>query len=339
MRSELAIVVAFGVAVGSFAGRARAQPSSEAPPAPVRLEWAADEPSCPPLELVRSQVQGVLGRDPFAAAADAAPPYVVSVRISAASAGWSALLELRDASGAVLGGRTVHARARRCASLAESLGLVLAMVIDLSRRHAELTLPESPPAPVVSPPRVEPLPSSVARARHRVGVAVRTGPGVAIGLLAPVTLGYHLALIVTPTPALGVRFSLDAFPSDFAYDAGAAVELRAATGSFDACLRFADVGVLSLSVCAGGVVGAAVGTGQNLDVTRTEGGPIAGAEGSLVVRLAAGAEGFAELDASVIGWMTRQDFGYLDSGVARMLREMPPVTALVRLSLGWRLVP
>jgi hypothetical protein len=273
----------------------------------------------------------VLGRDPFASAADAAPGYVVSVQISGASAGWSALLVLRDAAGAVLGSRTVRARA----------------TLRFARRVARARARDGhrPLAPACGDHAARPgarargEPAAGQRARHPVGLALRTGPGVAIGLLAPVTMGYHLALVATPAPALGVRFSLDAFPSDFAYDAGAAVQLRAATGSIDACLRLFGARAGSLSACAGGVLGAAVGTGQNLDVTRTGGGPIAGAEGAIVVRLAVGTEGFAELDAAVIGWIVRQDFGYLDSGIPRTLREMPVVTALVRLSLGWRLVP
>jgi hypothetical protein len=343
-RLALAVALLSGAAVSSPIGEACAQrssrgaTSSEPPPASVRLDWSADEESCPPLDLVREQVAEVLGRDPFSSAAGAEPGYVVRVEISAETAQWSALLELRDGRDAVLGSRTVRARARDCATLADSLSLVLAMVIDLSRQHAELTLPDfAPQQPASRPAGAGDVPP--AAPGHRLELALRTGPGVAIELLAPATLGYHLSLLVSPDPVVGVRVSLDLFPSEIASDGIAAVELRAATASVDACFELVHARPVGLSLCAGGVLGAALGTGRDLDVIRTEAGPIAGVQGGAIGRIAVGAETFVELDGGIIGWIVRQDFGYLDSGTPRLLREIPVVSGLVRLSLGWHFHP
>lgn len=105
MLRALTVVVAASVAL--FVADARAQ---TAPSAQLVYRRAAGAERCPDEDDVRSAVAARLGFDPFAGA----PVSTITATLTRTGRVFSARIELRDASGALLGARSITSNRSDC---------------------------------------------------------------------------------------------------------------------------------------------------------------------------------------------------------------------------------
>src|SRR5687768_5565631 len=95
----------------------------------ARLSWArgVGAEACATEEVVASEVQARLGRDPFGAAA---PTHRIEGLVTRDGATWRALIVVRLADGTLVGERSLESAATSCASLDAASALAVALVID-----------------------------------------------------------------------------------------------------------------------------------------------------------------------------------------------------------------
>ena len=183
------------LAAVAVAPRARA---ATADPVHAALEWhrLPGGQSCSDAATLERAVESRLGRKIFVArnAADV----VVIARIGPArrGTGWVIDLELRTASGQVIGTRELTTGDPSCSALDPSVALVVALMGDIPK--SDVPAPAPAPAPKRAVPRPERptpirLPVEPARAwRVQVEVAATGAIGVLPGAIAGVSLGWGL---------------------------------------------------------------------------------------------------------------------------------------------------
>jgi hypothetical protein len=160
---------------------------------------------------------------------------------------------MTDASGAILGTREVKTASTSCRELDGPLVLVLSVMIQPALEPP----PEPPPPPPAPPPQVvvvAPPPPEKSSAPWRFGV--EAGPTFTAGL--------------TPGPALGLQFELNALPTSglsfgvggrlllpqtTSLSGGASANVYAGTGQVSLCPRWPLPHGLELAACAGAEVG------------------------------------------------------------------------------------
>lgn len=181
------------------APRAAAQPSRPEP-APLRLEWATDDPSCHGADVAERAVAlvtpGVRPR-----------PLTAHVQVAHEEGGWS--VQLQTESPGSSGRRTL--RAESCENLRQAIALLLAMAMEAKDIQQAAPAPAAPPAPpATSAPPAEPPAPAPARARSsalprpppavpseraglRLGGFVRAGGRAGLGQQPGLALGATLA--------------------------------------------------------------------------------------------------------------------------------------------------
>jgi len=184
----------------------------------VTLEYAP-APGCPASEALQAGVVARLGYDPFAVDA----PHHVSLRIVSDAGALAGRIEWRDAEGQWAGDQAFSMPSGDCLRLSRTMGLALAVQIQLlrdlneapavDREHA--AEPEPPPKAAAEPPGGQPAASSpptqkvVPPAVSAVPRAASSGPQLSFALGAGPAIGFGMA----PHPIfLGRVFGLLAWP-------------------------------------------------------------------------------------------------------------------------------
>jgi hypothetical protein len=214
-RARRAVDVVLGgagvlLAIAFAASGARAQDDAAVADAPrssalawVRLPGAE---GCPAAQDVARAVEARLGRTVFVAAGVAELTIEGRAERVASPPGFRAIVRITDASGAVLGERTLDQAGDDCALLLAPLALAIALTIDPNATtSAAPPADESDPDPDPDPEvRVE---TRIVRERVEVEVPVLAprwrlelalSPQVAVGLLPFVAPGGGLAILLTP---------------------------------------------------------------------------------------------------------------------------------------------
>ncbi len=202
----------------------------------VRAELVQDGahwPGCPSPEALAAAANAMLGRDAISRAqADVSVRY----RLRRTPAGVTADLTLERADGSLVGTRRVETPEADCSGLDERLALVLALMVDLPRKSAELALP----------PKPQPWLRS-----YRGSV----GPALDVGWLSWPRWGGRVEQLVElgPLPRLG--FALTWWPKHDLERRGESFELEAWQVGAVTCPRLLSDSVWILELCASASAG------------------------------------------------------------------------------------
>lgn len=266
---------------------------ADAPAAKLIYERAAGAEACPDEPALRRDVAAQLGHDPFADAANK----TVFARIVRDGAKLKATIELRDASGKVVGARALESKQLDCKELASAVTLAITLALDplatptkppppssvsaSAEPSASASPPPSPPAPSPSP-IPSPSPAVTSEAPSPPPPPPR---GVRVSLGAIGGAGF------APRTNLGVLAAVGWTTSRWAIDLEARRDLPAtadvATGTATSSLFAASIVPCllrgPLGLCALASIGAIQATGGGVRNGRTETGLWA----TLGVRIAA----------------------------------------------------
>lgn len=212
--------------------------------AALRVVAPADAECPSEAEIVRA-VEAQLGRAVFDASA--AEVFVIGGMRHEGS-GWTAELELQRADGTVIGTRILRTPSPRCVGLADTLPLVIALMVDLPRSRVEIQLPPPIAPPAAAPPPSEAPPSPVARdpalsapaprAEEPFAFHVGVGAGGALGWLPGIALGLAIELAIVPDPRVRIALRAAFHPPWDADAAHGGLRTWAAGGAIGAALRF-----------------------------------------------------------------------------------------------------
>lgn len=271
-RALTCAALALGVSDSVIAQDADDAPRSSAL-AWVRLPGAE---ACPSAQEVARAVEARLGRAVFVAAGDAELTIEGRAEASADAAGFRAVVRITDATGAVLGERTLEQPGDDCAALLAPLALAIALTIDPDAAAAERVDAE----PAENERELEPDVRVETRVVHEVvevsvevpaprwRLELALSPQVALGLLPFVAPGGGLALFLTPPGFVPILVQGAIYPWSRAELAGGAhvdhLAVLAGIGLCPLALREDRVAFLA---CATIDAGAQVVVGQQGVVT------------------------------------------------------------------------
>lgn len=225
----------FGCALAwlALSRSARADDAASTTGASYSLSWVrgAGADACASARVVTREVERRLGRPVFELGAERS----LEVQVTRAGAGFRGEVFVRDASGQIIGQRTLESADADCSALVEATVLALALVID---PDAASRLPrpgvaafESPlPAPSVparppstAPARIEPsapplppaacLPARSTPPERHVAVAISGRALLQAGVVPGLDPGFELAAGVRPRERLGYALSVALAPS------------------------------------------------------------------------------------------------------------------------------
>ncbi|HJL15036.1 MAG TPA: hypothetical protein RMH99_05230 [Sandaracinaceae bacterium LLY-WYZ-13_1] len=239
------------------------------------LSWVRmpDAEGCLASAPLARAVEAQLGRRVFVSASRA--DLAVEGRAERADGAWRAVIQVTDATGAVLGERTLESRAEACEELGEMTTVAVALMID------PLTAPEAPadagrssngspePEVIVRTERVEvPVPTESERPRWRVEIdAVLVG---SLGLSPLPNLGGLSAVIVEPPGFVPLVLEGALFPFSRAERAGAHADFLHVHAGLQICPLGLREGGLALHGCLGADAGAVIVLGGDLPVDQSE---------------------------------------------------------------------
>jgi hypothetical protein len=218
------------LAVASSAGAARAE---ELPLDAYRLAWVRGDgaETCPGEAELEARVTARLGRRPFSESA----PRVIEGTVSREGDAWHATLRVRDAHGALVGGREFDLEGPDCGAISAATTLAVVLTIDpnapvLAGEIPTASFPVAAVIPTARPPAaatdaVPPVaPGSRAEAvtcpqcqPAKPGVRMDAAAVVAAGVLPSVAFGAALDALVPAGPGallFGARFLPDVNTSD-----------------------------------------------------------------------------------------------------------------------------
>jgi hypothetical protein len=223
--------------------------ASSAEPARVHLDYQPPEPSCPSRTFLTGQVERRLGRPVFTAAPEADLVLVIEV----SGGRFKTSLTLTDRDGHALGERVLEPSSGRCDELAESLPVVVSLLVNVPGR----VLPK-PRAP-------EPPKEASGKREQRVSAAVVT----AVGVSAAASVGVS----GERTLVLGMlRLELGAsvlFPLVSPLGEGPTVRVGVATLVARGCLAF-EVGRFEVGPCVSAEAGVAWSNGIGLTTAEVQ---------------------------------------------------------------------
>ncbi len=220
-----------------IAGACLIAAASSAGPARVNLDYQAGDATCPTRDFLTGQVERRLGHQVFSSAAVADLRLVITVE----AVRFKTTLTLRDRDGTTLGERVLEPASGRCDELAESLPVVVSLLVNV-------------PAPEVREPA-----ASVEPVEHRVSAAVVTAlgisPGPSLGAAGEVTFAFKVLAFEVGASVL--------FPSTTAVGARPTVRVGVASLVARGCAAF-DVGRFELGPCVSAEAGVAWSSGVGL---------------------------------------------------------------------------
>lgn len=256
--------------------------------------------SCPDEETMRRGVAARLGREPFAVDSERS----LSVALEATRRGFSVEILVYDASGSVVGKRSLATERKDCAELASAMQLAIAMAIDpLHNMPAPPAVVESaeaePPPSVPSEPaaqlesvpplRPAPLPATVSSRHVGVGIslAATTEPNPSAGLTAQ--YGHRGAFTAW---AMEMRLDMPTSVSD----KSGTVETSLWAGSLLACLH-----KYRTEACALASVGSLRGRGSGYGESESFSTPYAAGGLRLARWIAVGPEFAIQVSGDILG--------------------------------------
>jgi hypothetical protein len=287
---------------------------------------------CPDVPELARAVEVRLGRPLGAAGAEDADLLVTIRRVDS---GFSVDIDLSRRGGEALGTRRIQSTDATCRTLAASLPLVVAMIVDLREREAHVDLPTAQPAPTE---RIA-EDATVAPAEPR-------SPG---GLVGSLDVGAGLDVGWLPAPSVTLEFAgrlgPRGEPVSFSLRGGLlspnrsgdtrTVDIVGARLAAGACARATLEGV-GLGGCAALEAGwlRVIGTGFDVSLTTDAPHVAALALAELALPLAGPLEARIEVGASVP--IVGQRIVSLSGGEEQMLHTSYPVTLRAGVAVGLR---
>jgi hypothetical protein len=253
---------------------------------------------------------------------------------------WSAVVEVFDSTGTVIGRRAIAKSSRSCEPVVDALALVSALVLsDLSL--AEPAASPANPAPPTYRPASNPAPAPTttvtATTPRRLAFAVDGGVAVSAGILPGLELGGEVRLLVAPTawPALYTTFALwQEAKKSIASGRGAMLDLW--NVGLGACPVYSRSPSWALGLCAGGDLGRlrAAGFGFSSPASDAEWTFAVTAGGQLQRKLGAGLS--AALSLEIAALLLRGRVAYAGSaGESVEVWRASPVAGVGSLRLGY----
>lgn len=233
----------------------------------VSLAWTGPGPELTCLGedgLVRA-VNEYLGRNAFASGP---LEYVLGVNVERLpDRHFRAVLELRDASGHVLGARELKSASDLCSDLDEPLVLAVALMVDAQPEPE----PEPPPPALAPEPEVDDPAPPPPPARHEpVALLADASLALEAGLLPAARPGLLVGVEFRAVSWLSARLSgLGFLPASVDVPGGGSARFLLAGGMLELCPGFGDPGSLRLSVCAGALYGAVNARSTGLEGARS----------------------------------------------------------------------
>jgi hypothetical protein len=312
---------------------------TELEPVAVGFAWerAAGAESCPDREALVRGVETRLERAVFAGSEEAA--VTVEGTIAPAERGFHASLVMRERGGAVIGSRELDADSERCETLADTLALVLALMVDVAEEHVRLHEPETVAAPAPpSPPPQPPPPAPEAEPRRSFRLDASIGAALLVELLPGVSIGPRLTASAEPPRFWPIQIEARIAAlgeTTLEGSGGAGAEFLAWMIGLDLCPRVARAGPITVRVCAGARGGqiraSGFGLRRNESATRALAVALARVEGWLRV---------AEPVALLLGVGAAVPFQRdrftvrLPDGSSTLLHRPAPVSFTADLGLG-----
>lgn len=184
---------------------------------------------------------------------------------------WVADIELKTAAGRPLGRRKLSSQASECSAMNESLALILALMVDLTR--AEVTTRSAPAVPGIATEvhvAEPPAPASAWLAQLSLTGQLR------LGQLPDLAAGAGLATVLRHRsgwgPRLGVAAWLPSSEQDHSTRAGA--RFSAYVAEIGLCRELQHAGRLELSLCTGSELGLLRGQGIGYQRSQTARTPL-----------------------------------------------------------------
>jgi hypothetical protein len=241
--------------------------------APVAFRWkrAPGAETCPDREAIMRGVRARLGRRVFVA--EPAAQVTIRGEIRRTEEGWQARLVLDDRDGTRVGSRTIDSDRRSCASLEDTIALVLALMVDVAKRHIRLHVPELDRP---SEPRPRPAASST------WGAHLSLAGSFSAGLLPGVSYGPVLRIGVATPGGWSLAASARGLAGSQARrQEGGGARLFSWTAGIGVCPPPLAAGPLRLRACAGAEAGQIHARGFDLPRTEEVARPFALAAGGL----------------------------------------------------------
>lgn len=258
----------------------------------LALAWTGPGPelTCLGEEGLARAVNDYLGRDAFAAGP---VEYVLGVMVERLpDRHFRAVLELRDASGRVLGARVLRSAGELCSDLDEPLVLAVALMVDSE--------PEPEPPPPAAPPEPEPglleddEPRAPRASSAPLEVFVDASLAIEAGLLPAVRPGLMLGAELRPASWLSARLSWVGFlPASADVPGTGSAHFAFMAGVLELCPGFGEQSSFRLSVCGGALYGALGARSAGLEGARSTWRPLLAAAFGPRASLSLGGRWFA----------------------------------------------
>lgn len=306
---------------------------------PVRLD-------CLNQEAIRAAVAEALDTELGESDDDAK----ASIRLEPMTQGWRVEIEVEIAGTSLRTRRALEIADSRCEEIADTITLVLALLVDElwaeqrtvvvpERAHPEVTEPPTPEPPPPEPPVREPAPptlpesaSPAAGPRWTVDtgvegvMSVRDLPGVAAGT------GLRSEVSSPHVWSFGVRASVWPLAQTAAGDGGDA-RFTAFDGGLFVCPRFFERAVVQLAACLGPRAGVLLAQGRGFDETLSARRPRALIDAELGARFALVGPLRVRLGVGLAIPLVRDRFVVQDAGELARIHRAWPVVPTANLSI------
>lgn len=295
----LAYIVAMAPAANGTAGSLTAA-----------LEWTSPAASnCPTVDAMKHAVELRLARPVFVDSTNAD----VSLRVVIERIGsrWKAQLELLDSAHSTLGTRTLQSASSDCAALTDVLPVVLALLLDASRQHVQLELPQpSYSAPATTSPSVR---MHSLESTHMQQTLEPKQPPMAYGWSASATVAYGLLPGAAPGARLTGFADLASIPLELSLGVLGSTDdtskVRLWLFEFDGGLcPTLERGTLHWGACVGVGLGRLQAVGRGFDVDLSEHCAYADLRASTRLDLPIARPWFARIEAGAVFPLTRPQF-------------------------------
>lgn len=302
------------------------------------LDWTAPESaSCPTASDMIRAVESRLRRTVFVESSKADVELTVSIERSGRE--WAARLELLDADRNTLGSRALRSASHDCAALKDVLPVVVALLVDASRQHVQLALPQPTYVPTTPTPAApKPLQQQAAHATRAPPARDRS---LELGWVASAEGQYGLL----PGAAPGGK--LTGIIDSRTLHASFELWLAALSSSDDRkalwlSLFAAGTGVcrglwrdrLHWRGCAGAGIGSLRGIGRGFEVNLSTGSLHVDARASTQLDLPIARPWFLRLEAGLVFPLVRPRFlGEMEPGVRVLVHR--PAVIVPQLAVGF----
>ncbi|HEY5955334.1 MAG TPA: hypothetical protein VIV60_02225 [Polyangiaceae bacterium] len=204
--------------------------------------------NCVPADELVAAVETRLERHPFVT--HPSPDLFVHIDFTRVGNQWSARIDMRSITGQSLGGRSIESQARDCSEMNDSLALVLALMIDLTRKEVESKTPARKPEDSTEVL----VPSDAAELRTWSQVLTASLLST-VGQLPSIGWGGRVATQLRHRSGISAELGVAAVvPSTWNDDRGAHASFNWFAADIGVCAGLLGRGRSELAVCAGSQV-------------------------------------------------------------------------------------